>query len=160
MSAEDLRPAGVIFFCSFNPFQSSFNDTLFHGHRRRCKGRNARRRQGLLNRRQSLIVVIHDVGTGTAVNMFINKTGDDKTSVGIDEFRAHAGSELLTRDDAPYILFIQNNMSVDNFIRQDNQSVENCFHNKFLLKSYSLFPVYHKPKICGNCGYVKWITCE
>ena len=81
----------------------------------------------------SALIVIHGVGTGTAVDMFVDEARDDKAAVGVDEFRAHTGSELFARYNAPDIFFIHNDMAVNNFVRQDNESVDNSFHVDFLL---------------------------
>ena len=133
VGAQYLGSALIVFPGLAYPLQGFLDAALFHGHRRRDKRRNARRRQGLLHGLQGLVIVIHGVGTGTAVDVFIDEAWYDEATVSVDKFRTHAGTELLARYDAPDVLFIHDDMSINDFVRQNNESVDDSFHIKFLL---------------------------
>ena len=170
MSAQYLGAALIVVPGLTDPAEGFLDASLFHSHRRRYEGRNARRRQGLLHGLQGLVIVIHSVGTGTAVDVFIDESRYDEAAIGINEFRAHAGPELLARYDAPDILFIHNDVTVNDFVRQDNESVDDSFHVDFLLIVFiaSSIPqtarlwklwINEVDKLCTHCQNGYFMLC-
>ena len=170
MSAQYLGAALIVVPGLADPAEGFLDASLFHSHRRRYEGRNARRRQGLLHGLQGLVIVIHSVDTGTAVDVFIDESRYDEAAIGIDEFRAHAGPELLARYDAPDILFIHNDVTVNDFVRQDNESVDDSFHVDFLLIVFiaSSIPqtarlwklwINEVDKLCTHCQNGYFMLC-
>ena len=117
MGAENLS-AALLAHGLANAFQRPGHRFLRLGHSRRHKGRDARSRQGLPHRFQCLPAFVHHVGAGAAVDVLVNKARHDEAAVGVNQFRAHAGAELVPRHDFPYVLFIHQNMSRYDFIRQ------------------------------------------
>lgn len=85
MSAQYPGAALIVVPGLADPAEGFSDASLFHSHRRRYEGRNARRRQGLLHI-QGLVIVIHSVGTGTAVDVFIDESRYDEAAIGINEF--------------------------------------------------------------------------
>ena len=155
MSSQD--PGAAVLLCPADTAEGPFDAGPVIGHGRRQEGRHPRLRQHRLDCRQSFFIFIHRIGTGTAVDVFIDESRHDKSAIGINEVGALAQVKSLAGHDIGNpIPFVQQNMSAHNGIGQDDHPIYNRFHH---IHSYAYylwqiwvicipFTVYHMAHTC------------